>query len=82
MAYVDVSVHGGESSSEAFERRRKELEAGWQFKCACARCIEEGKDFDAGNAGEAVPLEGPPKEAHSMEASDVVTVERDVEAEQ
>ena len=87
MAYVDVSTPDSESPSEAFERRRKEVKAGWGFDCTCTKCSEETKTFEstkveATSAGEnIVPAveENVEKEPHSMEGSDVITVERETE---
>ena len=93
MAYVDVAIHEGESPSEAFERRRKELEVGWKFKCGCPKCSEDRKTFDASKPEETVvsePVESsasaaPPEDttsaAPNMEASDASFVEREVEVE-
>ena len=92
MAYVDIATHEGESPSEALERRRKELEAGWKFKCACQKCSEEAEVLDAskpemaapgpvGSSAEVDPSENTTSTAPNMEASDVSFVEREAEAE-
>ena len=73
MSYVDVSQHEGETVSETRKRRRKELSLGWEFTCACERCIEEGEKIAAEgevSAGEADLL--PTRDGAKLEA----TVER------
>ena len=51
MAYVDVNQHEGETALEARDRRQRELSLGWDFECACERCVEEVEKLAAeGNA--------------------------------
>lgn len=92
IAYVDISIHDDEGPEEAFDRRHRELKTGWGFDCICSKCAEEGKTLGSAKASAADPAEENAattiaveqkveKEPHSMEGSDVITVEQEEESE-
>jgi hypothetical protein len=54
---LSISYLGGEEKDLRLEERRKRLMATWGFNCTCSKCLDEEKDMEEIEEGEAL-MEG------------------------